>query len=46
MTEETEQKLVELQTVFMDNKEKVIAKLLQALVNVQPAVHINAKPAA
>jgi len=46
VTDETEAKLSELQVVFMDNKEKVIAKLLKTLVNVQPTAHINAKPVA
>ncbi|RUP50289.1 H+-ATPase G subunit-domain-containing protein [Jimgerdemannia flammicorona] len=43
VSQETEAKLIEVQTAFAQNKEIVIAKLLETMTNVQPAVHVNAK---
>ncbi|CAI2171966.1 5660_t:CDS:2, partial [Funneliformis geosporum] len=40
---ETDEKLVEVQKAFEKNKNSVIDKLLFAVTNVEPKVHINVK---
>ncbi|OZJ03562.1 hypothetical protein BZG36_03101 [Bifiguratus adelaidae] len=41
--QQTEQSIAEIRKAFAENKDTVIAKLLDSVVNVQPTVHQNAK---
>ncbi|KAJ3416517.1 H(+)-transporting V1 sector ATPase subunit G [Chytridiales sp. JEL 0842] len=43
VNQETDQKLVEINEAFKTNQDLVFRKLLEAVVNVDPKVHINAK---
>ncbi|KAJ3247395.1 H(+)-transporting V1 sector ATPase subunit G [Chytriomyces hyalinus] len=43
---ETDQKIVEINESFKKNKDIVIERMLAAMINVKPEVHINARSAA